>query len=56
MLLDLSKTFFPFFNALVLGCPFPAKIDHSATGQVWFSDGHCSSFQLKIVKMDKIAF
>jgi hypothetical protein len=30
-----------FSNGLVLGCPVPAKIDHSTTKLVWYSDGHC---------------
>jgi hypothetical protein len=28
-----------FFKSGVLGCPVPAKMDHSGTGQVRYSDG-----------------
>jgi hypothetical protein len=32
-----------FFNGPVLGCRVLARMDHSGTGRVWFSDGYCST-------------
>jgi hypothetical protein len=35
-----------FFNGPIFGCPVPAEIDHSKTGLVGFSDGHCKLLYL----------